>query len=320
MSTSVPIPSAENHSFNILYAKMYGIEEAILIHHFQHWIRVNRRLKRNFFEGRTWMYQTREEIAAHFPYFSPDKVRRVTDSLVKKGVLIKGNYNKRWQDKTLWYAFNDELIFVPEIPDESSAQNADLANSSNRLAKMPNRVANLPDRIGKNAKALPDTKHTNTKTTDIEKNDDGPKAKVEKKSEEKSSSFSSEKEILKKEIGKTLTEDQFEGGYRCYCEAKEKQDILNPAAWIITAGKKQFKTKKDESKKIREFSKKIEGFFNVHRKNEVSVYAMNNYLEIAFPGVQCPSKCINYEGRTFASWWLEVKGILGRYGLPEVAV
>ena len=309
MSTSVPMPSAENHSFNILYAKTYSIEEAILIHHFQHWIRVNRRLKRNFFDGRTWMYQTREEIAAHFPYFSSDKVRRITDSLVKKGVLIKGNYNKRWQDKTLWYAFNEEPIFVPKLPDEPP----DLANSSNDLA-------NLPLRFGKFAKALPDTKLTDTKTTDI--NDDRSNPKIDKKSEKKetSSSLLSEKELLKKEIGKTLTKSQFEGGYRCYCEAKEKQNILNPAAWIITAGKKAFKTKKDESKKIRESSKKIEGFFNANRKTEVRVHATSTYLEIVFPGAQCPSKCISYEGRTFASWWLEVKGILGRHGLSEAAV
>lgn len=316
MSNSVPTSAGENHCFNIIYATMYGIEEAILIHHFQHWIRVNRRLKRNFFDGRTWMYQTREEIAANFPYFSPDKVRRITDNLVKSGILIKGNYNKQWQDKTLWYAFNNEGVFVPEIPEENPTQSTDLANSSNRLAKMPNRVADLPIRSGKNAKALPDTKTIpNSKTTDIKKNDNGEQPK-----KEEASSFFSEKEQLRKEIGKTLSDEQFESAYVCYCEVKGKQDILNPAAWIITAGKKQFKTKKDESKKIMEYAKKVENYFEVNRRQDVRVYAMNKYLEVSFPGVQCPSKCFNYEGRTFSSWWIEVKGVLDRYGLPQIAV
>ena len=309
MSNSIPASSGENHCFNIIYANMYGIEEAILIHHFQHWIRVNRRLKRNFFDGRTWMYQTREEIAANFPYFSPDKVRRITDKLVKIGILIKGNYNKKWQDKTLWYAFNNEKGFVPEIPDENPISPADLANSSNRVAKMPNR-------FGKNAKALPDTKAIpNTETADIGKNNDG-----QQPQKEETLSFFSEKDRLRKEIGKTLSDNQFEHGYLCYCEIKEKQDILNPVAWIITAGKKHFKMKQDESKKIKEYAKKLENHFQLNRKKDVNIYAANKYLEITFPGVQCASKCIKYEGRTFSSWWVEVRGLLERYGLPEISI
>ena len=58
--------STPHHSFDVYLAEQYGIHEAILIHHFQHWIMVNKNLKRNFRDERTWTYQTLQDIAAHF--------------------------------------------------------------------------------------------------------------------------------------------------------------------------------------------------------------------------------------------------------------
>ena len=101
-----------HHSFSIEYAEEYGIEEAILIHHFQHWITVNRNLKRRLVEGRTWTYQTQKEISAHFTYLNEKQIFRAIKSLVDKGVLIKGNFNKNSFDRTLWYAFNNEEMFT----------------------------------------------------------------------------------------------------------------------------------------------------------------------------------------------------------------
>lgn len=102
-----------SHSFDIeLAVKLGDPNLAILVNHFQYWINLNKRLKRNFIDGRTWMYQTRNEIAAHFPYWSPDQIRRMTDKLVDLGILIKGNYNKHGFDKTIWYAFKNEEIFT----------------------------------------------------------------------------------------------------------------------------------------------------------------------------------------------------------------
>ena len=100
------------HAFNQIHAATYGVNEAILIAHFQYWINKNKRVGYNFKEGRTWTYQTRKEIAANFMYFSSDQVRRVTDSLVEQGVLIKGDFNKSSIDKTIWYAFENEKMFT----------------------------------------------------------------------------------------------------------------------------------------------------------------------------------------------------------------
>lgn len=104
--------SDKHHSFSIHLASKYGIECAILIHHFQHWIEYNQRLKRNFYEGRTWTYQTLKEIAAHYPYLDEYSVCRLLKKLVKEGILIKGNFNKSKFDKTQWYAFKNEEMFT----------------------------------------------------------------------------------------------------------------------------------------------------------------------------------------------------------------
>ena len=115
-----------NHSFNVDIACKYGIEEAIIIHHLQFWIRQNKALKRHQFEGKTWMFQTQREITAIYPYMSYDKVKKLLIRLVKRDVIIKGNFNKSKYDHTCWYAFKDERMFgissLPEVdlPNENT--------------------------------------------------------------------------------------------------------------------------------------------------------------------------------------------------------
>lgn len=119
-----------NHSFSVEFADHYGIECALVIHHLQYWIEHNQALGRNFIEGRTWMYQTQKEIAAHFTYMSEDSVYRILKKLEDHEVIIKGNFNKSKFDKTTWYAFKNEEIFTKPRnrkigPKESQNQNHD---------------------------------------------------------------------------------------------------------------------------------------------------------------------------------------------------
>lgn len=120
-----------NHSFDVkLAAELNSIELAILVHHFQYWINKNQELGRNFIDGCTWTYQTREEIASHFPYLTKDQVRRLTDKLVSLKILKKGNYNKKGMDKTIWYAFVNEENFTIGKSANSSGKSANLCGNS----------------------------------------------------------------------------------------------------------------------------------------------------------------------------------------------
>ncbi len=102
-----------NHSFDIAIAEEYkSVDLAILVWHFQYWIMQNKRLNRNQHEGRTWTYQTIQEIAAVFPYWSFDQVVRLLLKAVSLKILIKGNFNKSRYDRTAWYAFENEEKFA----------------------------------------------------------------------------------------------------------------------------------------------------------------------------------------------------------------
>jgi hypothetical protein len=97
-----------NYTFNYEIAVEYGSDEAIMIKNFLFWIEKNRQRKINFYDARTWTYNSVDSFAALFAFWTRKQVRRILNSLIKKGVLIKGNYNKIAYDRTNWYAFKDE--------------------------------------------------------------------------------------------------------------------------------------------------------------------------------------------------------------------
>lgn len=100
------------YSFDIDLATQYGMAEACLIKNFQHWIRKNKANNKHCYDGHYWTYNSVKALSELFPFLTEKQIRRTLDSLVEKGVLIKGNYNKSSYDRTLWYAFKDESIFL----------------------------------------------------------------------------------------------------------------------------------------------------------------------------------------------------------------
>lgn len=92
---------------------MYGVEEAVMIRSFQFWIDLNKANGRNLREGRTWSYNTYASLSEQFPFFNEDRIRRLIESLVKQGVILKtSKFNKLRYDKTNWYAFEDECRWI----------------------------------------------------------------------------------------------------------------------------------------------------------------------------------------------------------------
>lgn len=154
---------SETHCFDIHIASKYSIEEAILIHHFAFWINHNKRLGRNFIDGKTWTHQTRKEIAAHYPYLSEDQVYRILRKLIKKGVLLEANHNSTRFDRTKWFAFNDEEILNV---DESHTPCAESHNGSRGIAQ-----------------PIPDTKPNTKRDTNVSPKTSAKKASPKKKRE-----------------------------------------------------------------------------------------------------------------------------------------
>lgn len=163
-----------HHSFDIDLASQYGVEESILIHHFLHWIRFNKASNKNFHEGRTWMYQTLDDIANHFPYWSKDNVRDLIERLCNgknrkskkedqefEPVLIKGNFNKIPFDRTVWYAFKDENKFM--IKTQKSNNYYERGNPQIGNGDLPK------SSVGEIPTPIPDTK-TNKSINNIQTN------------------------------------------------------------------------------------------------------------------------------------------------------
>lgn len=102
-----------HHTFSTQIAEKYkSVDIAILIHHFQYWITHNAKTGRNFHEGRTWSFNSIQDIAAYFPYWSRQQVERLLVKAVELKILKKGNFNKSRFDRTVWYAFENEEDFA----------------------------------------------------------------------------------------------------------------------------------------------------------------------------------------------------------------
>lgn len=96
------------HHFNTDIANEYGIEEAIILHNLFFWISKNAANGKNFYDGSYWTYNSISGYAKLFKYINIDKIRRVIASLVKNGLIKKGNYNDNKMNHTNWYAFTDK--------------------------------------------------------------------------------------------------------------------------------------------------------------------------------------------------------------------
>jgi hypothetical protein len=103
------------HSYNVEIAVEYGIEEAILIHHFAYWIGGHASNNINLRDGRYWSYDKAESLYKILPEFKNKKrIEYCINKLVEKDILMKGNFNELKFDRTLWYTFTDNglrLIF-----------------------------------------------------------------------------------------------------------------------------------------------------------------------------------------------------------------
>ena len=96
------------YMYDVELAKQYGTDEAIFLENLIFWVIRNRENERNFFDGRTWTYNSVRALKSLFPFWSDYQMRRVLESLIKQGVIVKGNYNKNPYDRTMWYALADE--------------------------------------------------------------------------------------------------------------------------------------------------------------------------------------------------------------------
>ncbi len=99
-----------NHNFNIIIAKDYDVNMAIIINNFDYWLSKNKANNQNNHEGKYWTYNSVKAFSLLFPYWSEKQIRTIIKKMIDKGILDTGNYNKAAYDRTLWYTFTDNFI------------------------------------------------------------------------------------------------------------------------------------------------------------------------------------------------------------------
>ena len=96
--------------FDADLAKLYGVEESIVIYNLAFWIRKNEANGRHFHDGRYWTYNSIDAFTKLFPFWTARQIRRVLKSLEEKGIIVTGNFNSSTYDRTTWYAFGDAFL------------------------------------------------------------------------------------------------------------------------------------------------------------------------------------------------------------------
>lgn len=143
------------YAFNINLAKDLGLEEAIMMKHFQFWIAKNKANGKHFHDDRTWTYNSVKAFDKQFPFWTPSKIRRILKSLIDQKVLIVGNYNSAKYDRTKWYSIADEQTFVDFDKWNCANTQMDLSDSANAIVK-----TDKPIPVAKNTDTITDTKNT----------------------------------------------------------------------------------------------------------------------------------------------------------------
>ena len=144
------------YGFNVEIAQKLGVNEAIVIRNFQHWLKKNEANNANFHHGRYWTYNSIGAFCKIFPFWTEHQIRNILKKLMTDGILIKGNFNKSPYDKTIWYSIDEEvlnkLLSEHEEADEPQKYNDKIENSPESTETVD--LVNLPNRCGKNAKSI----------------------------------------------------------------------------------------------------------------------------------------------------------------------
>ena len=87
-------------------SKEIGLNEAIILQQIHFWLNK----KKNFKDGRYWVYNTYEGWSEQFPFWSVSTIRRILGKLEDSELIMSGNYNKMGADRTKWYTINYDKV------------------------------------------------------------------------------------------------------------------------------------------------------------------------------------------------------------------
>lgn len=84
-----------------------SVDEAIILQQINYWLQKST----NVHDGKRWVYNTLDAWMAQFPWIkSKTTLKKHLSRLAKRGLLLKGNYNKAGFDRTVWYSIDYQQL------------------------------------------------------------------------------------------------------------------------------------------------------------------------------------------------------------------
>jgi hypothetical protein len=133
-------------SYYVEDATKYGTQAATLLYNIRHWVKVKARYRKDYHEGKIWVYYSIKEMSGLFQQFTIKQVEKGIDKLIKNNALLVGNFNKLKFDRTRWFALHDQdeyldawKILIPDkvINDEMYIKNNDCTISLKEEMHLP---------------------------------------------------------------------------------------------------------------------------------------------------------------------------------------
>jgi hypothetical protein len=135
-----------------------GLEGALLLQQVHYW--ANKAAERE--DGRRWVYNTVQQWAEQFPFWSERTVRRLLADLKKSGVLLVEEFNAQRGDRTPFYAIDYEVLAGIGVQ-TPSARTRGPSGQNARMVR-PNH-ADHPAKLAASYKEQETTTETTTETT-----------------------------------------------------------------------------------------------------------------------------------------------------------
>lgn len=117
-------------TINRLAANVLGLNEAIVVQQIHYWLNINEKAKINIYDGKVWTFNTYKNWQKeNFTFWSVSTLKRIFSKLEENGILIKGNYNKKKYDQTLWVTLDYDVL-EKLLVDYENENNADDNNKN----------------------------------------------------------------------------------------------------------------------------------------------------------------------------------------------
>lgn len=107
--TEVFLSSKNNIPINTELAVAIGLNETIVLRQVYYWVEHNKAEKKNFRDGKYWVYNSMKQWRSdNFPFMSEKTIERAFSSLRKKNLILVGDYSTDRMKRPNWYTINDK--------------------------------------------------------------------------------------------------------------------------------------------------------------------------------------------------------------------